>query len=714
MDWLLAYCVFVVPCPAYSIGVLGGRRCRFCPAGKVGPVGDNGDPVRGWMSTQPYACGACQAGKYRAERQQRDTCADCPMGRYSSAEQAACSICEEDRYVESNTRCERCLAGHGPVGYVANVTSATACAACSATRYYSSAGVCTECGEPNVVNEARTTCSKPYECPAGSECVDAAGCGDANSGLTQCSTCFAGSVSAAGQRCVACTEPGKRANDDQTACESCGAGTQPSPDNATCVACSDLPGAKFSMFGIECQECEGETTKVDDARTSCTSCAAGKEPNAAKTGCVDCIGNRVSSSGFCEECPAHQVPCVGGLPCTNKSRIACMDCPDRQTGLDGQCECASGSYELSSGKILCYEHEIDVVEPTSTRESCLPCGSCVDCRNVPVPARGYVRLNPMNRDEIDLGQVVLVFKCKGAQGCFGVNTTAVAVHGCQPHYVGHFCETCADGYRMTRLTNGHEKFRCEKCPEVDFAWVGSLVVLVGALVIITQTKRLVEKIVGKDPQVLVVMAVIRSAWQPMRTLITYMQVGTQVGPVLSIEFPPMFAAVTQRLSEYVELVDVFVSAECAGLDGFHVKWLSQVVIMPVTMVCIVGGVFLFERSRFSVEEGQKLRAAREARAAATSHAFVNLFFVLFFCYPRVCTYSFGAWICRTVQLEPSQQSVLLADDRILCEDPTHKIFQYVSLLLIATVAFGVPVGSAILQIRAKGRQDPISESSKMR
>eukprot|EP01048_Picozoa_sp_COSAG05_P025821 COSAG05_NODE_6756_length_907_cov_1.065594_2_plen_193_part_00 len=151
---------------------------------------------------------------------------------------------------------------------------------------------------------------------------------------------------------------------------------------------------------------------------------------------------------------------------------------------------------------------------------------------------------------------------------------------------------------MTRLTNGHEKFRCEKCPEVDFAWVGSLVVLVGALVIITQTKRLVEKIVGKDPQVLVVMAVIRSAWQPMRTLITYMQVGTQVGPVLSIEFPPMFAAVTQRLSEYVELVDVFVSAECAGLDGFHVKWLSQVVIMPVTMVCIVGGVFLFERSRF--------------------------------------------------------------------------------------------------------------------
>eukprot|EP01043_Picozoa_sp_COSAG02_P081328 COSAG02_NODE_19813_length_863_cov_1.667539_2_plen_222_part_01 len=222
--------MFVVPCPAYSIGCLGGRRCRFCPAGKVGPVAYNGDPVRGWMSTQPYACGACEPGKYRAEQQHADTCIDCPAGRYSSTGQGACSICDEDRYVESSTRCERCLAGRGPLGYVANVTSATACAVCSATRY-SSSGVCTECVEPNVVNEARTTCGKPYECPASYECVDATGCGDANSGLTQCSACPAGSVSAAGQRCVACTEPGKRANDDQTACESCGAGTQPSLDN---------------------------------------------------------------------------------------------------------------------------------------------------------------------------------------------------------------------------------------------------------------------------------------------------------------------------------------------------------------------------------------------------------------------------------------------------------------------------------------------------
>eukprot|EP01043_Picozoa_sp_COSAG02_P078089 COSAG02_NODE_17412_length_1005_cov_46.760486_2_plen_186_part_01 len=185
-----------------------------------------------------------------------DSCVNCPAGRYSSTGQSACSICDEDRFEDSKTQCERCPEGRGPTGFVANMTSATGCAVCNASTY-SPSGMCTECADANIVNEARTTC---------------------------------------------------------------------------------------------------------------TSCPAGKEPNAAQTACIDCAGNRVSSSGFCEECPTHQVPCIGGLPCTNTSRIACMDCPDRQTGLDGQCVCAPGSYEPSSGIIACYEHGIDAVEPTSTQE----------------------------------------------------------------------------------------------------------------------------------------------------------------------------------------------------------------------------------------------------------------------------------------------------------------------------------------------------------
>eukprot|EP01043_Picozoa_sp_COSAG02_P088812 COSAG02_NODE_25874_length_646_cov_2.500914_1_plen_209_part_10 len=204
-----------------------------------------------------------------------------------------CQECEGEttKVDDARTSCTSCAAGKEPNA------AKTGCVDCTDNQY-STFGVCQDCVPPNVVSGDRTSCGSSI-CPPGTTCP-----GVSCASRSDCIQCPVGSISSGGA-CEPCTEPGKRANDDQTACESCGAGTQPSLDNATCVACSDLPGAKFSMFGIECQECEGETTKVDDARTSCTSCAAGKEPSATKTGCVDCIGNRVSSSGSCEECPAH-------------------------------------------------------------------------------------------------------------------------------------------------------------------------------------------------------------------------------------------------------------------------------------------------------------------------------------------------------------------------------------------------------------------------
>ena len=179
-------------CPAYAIGTIGGEQCRFCPVGKVGPTDVNGEPIRGWQSTQSYACGACEPGKYRAEQQQTDTCVNCPAGRYSSTGQGACSICGEDRFEDSNIRCERCPAGRGPTGFVVNVTSATGCAVCNASTY-SPSGVCTECVQPNVVNEARTTCTS---CPAGKEpnaaqtaCIDCTGNRYSDSTSGACTEC---------------------------------------------------------------------------------------------------------------------------------------------------------------------------------------------------------------------------------------------------------------------------------------------------------------------------------------------------------------------------------------------------------------------------------------------------------------------------------------------------------------------------------------------
>eukprot|EP01043_Picozoa_sp_COSAG02_P052851 COSAG02_NODE_5758_length_4062_cov_1.950038_1_plen_976_part_10 len=102
------------PCPPYSIGTLQANGCRYCPGGKVGPTDRAGVPVRGWSHSQEYACSACEAGKYRSETQQSDTCVLCPPGRYSPPGANECSMCDIDKITEvavaGATRCLECPA----------------------------------------------------------------------------------------------------------------------------------------------------------------------------------------------------------------------------------------------------------------------------------------------------------------------------------------------------------------------------------------------------------------------------------------------------------------------------------------------------------------------------------------------------------------------------------------------------------------------------
>jgi hypothetical protein len=382
-----------------------------------------------------------------------------------------------------------------------------------------------------------------------------------------------------------------------------------------------------------------------------------------------------------------------------------MACPRHQTGQDGKCVCDVGTYNRTSWQIACHEDDVKQAQMhaiPASNESCSTCGACVSCEGAsPTVHPDYVRLNLPSRD----GKVH-IFKCEGASGCSGTNSIDAKSAGCHEHYTGYFCETCIDRCQMKQSS-----FHCEKCPTGDYAWVGSLLVFVCVAVLVSQLKKLLHIIVSKTSKVDTFMAVMRSAWQPLRTMITYMQVGTQIGPVLNIRLPPLFAGVTQWLSEYVDVVSAFITVKCAGLDHFHYKWLYQVMAVPVAMMCFASFVSLYERSRFSADDDS--RAAREARAAAATHFSGNLFFVLFFSYPRVCNYSFASFICRRVQIEPPQ-SVLVADDRVLCEDEIHSIFKSASLVLIVVIALGVPVVAAIAQLRAKRREEAVPETIKLR
>lgn len=70
--------------------------------------------------------------------------------------------------------------------------------------------------------------------------------------------------------------------------------------------------------------------------------------------------------------------------------------------------------------------------------------------------------------------------------------------------------------------------------------------------------------------------------------------------------------------------------------------------------------------------------------------------VIFFCYPTICIVSFAAFICRFLTLE---DSILQADDTVVCQDPSHRVLQGVSLVVIASVSIGLPVVFGIILVR---------------
>ena len=136
-----------------------------------------------------------------------------------------------------------------------------------------------------------------------------------------------------------------------------------------------------------------------------------------------------------------------------------------------------------------------------------------------------------------------------------------------------------------------------------------------------------------------------------------------------------------------------------GVDTFHYKWRLQVVIIPLVMLSVPCTLYAMER--------------RANPIAALANLTSNAFFVVFFCYPRICTNSFAVFICRVVQLDPTV-SVLEADDRVLCQDSDHAIYQYASIVFIGAVSVGVPLGVAILLFREYRRLPSVSQSLKVR
>jgi uncharacterized membrane protein len=117
----------------------------------------------------------------------------------------------------------------------------------------------------------------------------------------------------------------------------------------------------------------------------------------------------------------------------------------------------------------------------------------------------------------------------------------------------------------------------------------------------------------------------RASFQPLRCLVTYAQVTSQMGPVLRVTFPESFSQLVNLLTAPFNFWERLFDLECANLGDFASMWLLQVVFMPLILLALAL-VYWAVRT---------WRGAKDANATATTHAFL----AIFVCYPPICNMS---------------------------------------------------------------------------
>eukprot|EP01046_Picozoa_sp_COSAG06_P039020 COSAG06_NODE_4562_length_4142_cov_30.248330_1_plen_913_part_10 len=483
--------------------------------------------------------------------------------------------------------------------------------------------------------------------------------------------------------------------------------------------CQPNFGCSYENYSLSCTACVPPLVGRDGIRCELEfTCQPGTEcANAGgctdQSECTPCrngtVSDGLSALGICEPCaPDGTIPTV--VP--NEHHTACVPCPASTTpSTTGEyCVCDSSSYNATSVNINCHEDVFEEAASQSAAASgCARCGACLDCEDSPEVRPGYVRLNlAMASSSVDHESSsedesreydsrvasVHVFRCKSLQGCFG--STDVNVGGCQQNYTGYLCESCVLGFERAKSDSVRGCRACSASATTN--WVVALAT-VAFVVVVAKTRNTLARAIAPDTaKVAAVLAIARSAWQPIRIVVSYAQVTSQVGASLNVQFPPMFAEIADRLAGILDVIDGVLGVQCLGLDGFHTQWLTQVVLFPLGLTATALGVFVVERRRSSLDNARK-------------HLAGNLFFIVFVCYPRVCQVSFNAWICRRVL--PNLR-VLVADDRVACENGAHVIYQGLSLVVIVVIALGVPVVALMVLYRERQAQPTIPDSLKLR
>eukprot|EP01052_Picozoa_sp_SAG31_P014690 SAG31_NODE_921_length_10984_cov_2.779329_9_plen_1244_part_00 len=563
--------------------------------------------------------------------------------------------------------------------------------------------------------------------------------------------------------CTAC-QPGKASTSGE--CRPCLAGAQPNPGQTDCTAC--------------------ESTFVSTDGTNCTVCPANKQPNANKDRCracrplaelfdettrlCTCSAGWSRKNGECELCAPGRFKSSAG-------EQSCGLCPlSSITNLNRtQCACPAQTYNISYGKISCF-NEAEEISPdeltaqksiSAASQICQLCDQlpCIDCGS---PSESDPSSHVTVRPGYGLPETLLrsgytglqsggqnipknIFGCPArAKQCQGEQRGGIwAQMQCMQGYMGVLCNICADEQHggVAYGKHGHE---CVACSELGVLAIFNpqtvlLICVVVACIIAFHLKRqqerksadeLTEKLWGdtmKDivPQQaevqdgedvpenapraakVVLTALLPAFSQPLRILISFAQVCTQLGGVLMVTLPERIRKVLQFLYEnlLVDIWSLFLHFDCLGLRNYYIRWVMHVFILPTFLFSVA---YAFKRYQIyvarsevstdldlplSVEDlrgnSERSRNNRGERAVvlAQNNFKGAVFWIVFICYPSICRHAFEIFQCRRFS---DDEDLLEADYTLPCTTSLHFGFQLIGGVVIAVVAIGVPVTFAIL------------------
>lgn len=284
---------------------------------------------------------------------------------------------------------------------------------------------------------------------------------------------------------------------------------------------------------------------------------------------------------------------------THDSVVNCDSCPSDVTG-EGCLVCIDGGFSIAAG---------------FTTPSLATTSSDADL--------AYVFRCHHNID-------VAKKRCPGGQTEFRRSLRAdqlALANGCAEGYKGQLCGECAEDFGMSTANV------CEPCGENTTAAV--IGIFFASLAAIAGLLTLIGKLWSRFP----LKHLLRCSVQPLRILITYSQVTSQLGDVLDIQYPNIFGSVIEFLKPFMDVFSLLFRAvgpsECFGIQGFNSRWFLRVIGLPAVLSVFVGIAFVWDRY-----------VSRPPNPHAAVNLKSNCFFAIFFCYPTICVISFAAFICQ--------------------------------------------------------------------